>query len=104
MMDYGCFRAVVKGDIGKGDGCDTPYVKDVTKMLRKQVLLCGKNDITFREDYGNTLSRAASPSTTTNYIRTYFEEVKEKVMGSHNSSDMRIGKIDGNTDFFVGFV
>lgn len=52
---------------------------------------------------GNSLSRAASHSTTTKYIRTRYKEVRKTVMGSRDSSSVQIEISDGNPESFAGF-
>lgn len=42
------FIIAVTGGSAKKNGCETPHVTDMNKVLRKQVGFCGKTDITVR--------------------------------------------------------
>lgn len=51
---------------------------DVSQVLQKLVIYCEKDDITFSFYRGNTLSRSAFSTMITDYIRTCYDDVKEK--------------------------
>lgn len=63
-------------------------MKDVTWVLLKLVLFCENDDIMFRSRRGNALSRVASPSIITDYIRACYKEVTKEVVGSNGSGDV----------------
>lgn len=88
MKDEGFRRDLVRGGIRKKDGCGILNVKDVNELLSKQVEISGKADITFHPGRENAFSRAASPSTITDFVGSCYEKVKKKVMRSRGSCDL----------------
>lgn len=87
MKDDRFCRVLVRGDIFNQDGCSTLYVRCMTEVFSKQVELCRKDDIIFRSEPRNALSRTAFLSMSTKYIRTYFEGVKNQVKESLGSGN-----------------
>lgn len=85
MKEDGIRRVLLRGRIAKKDGCATLYLRDVAEVLRNHVEFCGGDDITFRQERGNALSRYASQSLITNYIQILYEGVRKKVMESHDN-------------------
>lgn len=66
-------RVLVRGGIWKKDGCGTVYVKDLTKGLWKQVKIYRKDDITFPTGRENASSKAAFPTTISDFIQTCYK-------------------------------
>lgn len=79
MEDDGFRRVLARGGIAKKVACGTPYVKNMTELRRKKVGFCRKDDIMLRPERRNALSRAASQTMTTEYIPTFYEEMKKEV-------------------------
>lgn len=61
---------------------------NVIEMLRKLVEFCRKDDITFRPNRENVLSKAAFPTMIMDYFRACYERVKKTVMESCGSSEV----------------
>lgn len=61
-------KILMRGTTATKEDCSRPYLRDVTVQLRKQVEISGKDDIIFRMDRQNSLSRTAFPGRTTEYI------------------------------------
>lgn len=70
-------RIVVSGVIAKKDNCSALYVKDVTKVLRKRFVFCGKNDIMFRLEPEERSVRNYSPNNDYGVYPTMLRRVKE---------------------------
>lgn len=103
MKGNGLCRVLVRGAIGKKDGRGTLYVKNVLAVLRKRVDFCGKDYVTFHPDCEIALSRTVFPNMATDHIRTCYEEVKQKMMGTNGRGDVLIRNIDGTEESFVAF-
>lgn len=52
----------------------------------------------------STFSKAASPSMSTEFMRTCFKEVMKKIMGSCDSVNVWNENMDKNAESFVGFI
>lgn len=91
----------MRGGIAKKDSCRKPYVEDTTDVLRSQFEFFGKDDITFLPERGNAFVKDASPSITTVYLRTCYEEVNKRGMVFSDGGNVWIENSDWNAVSFV---
>lgn len=66
----------------------------ITAVAQKQVARRRKIDIALRTDRGQTLANDASPTTTVEYIKLFYIELKE-VTGSRDSRNLSVKKGKG---------
>lgn len=88
-------------EIGEKDGCGTLHMKNDTDVLPNHAEFFEKNDTVLFLEGEKALSRATFTSTTTEYIMICYVEMKNEVMASGDSSNVRIENSDGNANLIV---
>lgn len=78
-------------------------MKDVINMFQKMVEFCEKDDAANLSGRENALLKAAVSTTITDYTRTCYNKLKEKLMGYRGSGDVSTEIIDGTVKSSVGF-
>lgn len=96
-------RHLLRGGIAKQNGFSTLCNVYMTDMLWDMLNIAEKMIFCSVRRIGIALSRAASPSMTSKYIRRYYEEVEKEVMPSRNSGNICIENSDANAKELVGF-
>lgn len=73
-------------------------------MPRKKAGCCKNDDLMVRLECSKDLSRAASPSPTTEKIRTCYEEMRIEVMPPRHSHKVEIDNCERNVKSLIGFM